>query len=94
MNCMKCKNEMNPQERFCSKCGTDSFVERVQTPAQGRTRDWDTHVKIVASLFFISALFTAIPALGMLLFPGMMMMGMPHMPFPFAGPFFATLHWR
>jgi len=81
---------MNPQERFCSKCGTDSFVERVQPSVHVRTRDWDTHVKIIGSLFIISALFLAIPAFGLLLFPGMMI-GMAHRPFPFAGPFFIAI---
>jgi hypothetical protein len=91
MNCMKCQNAMNPQERFCSKCGTDSSVERVETSGPDRSRDWDTHVKIVGSLFIISALFMAIPAVGLLLFPGMIMTGMAQRPFPFAGPFFTSI---
>jgi hypothetical protein len=66
-------------------------VERVETSVHGRSRDWDTHVKIVGSLFIISALFMAIPAFGLLLFPGMMMTGIAHRTFPFAGPFFAAL---
>jgi hypothetical protein len=82
---------MNPQERFCSKCGTDSLVERVQTSVQAGTRSLDAHVKILATLFIISALFLAIPALGLLLFPGMMMTGMVHRPFPFAGPVFTFI---
>jgi hypothetical protein len=74
---------MNPQERFCSNCGMDSFVVGA--------RDWDTHVKILGALFITSALFMAIPAFGLLVFPGMMTMGMAHRPFPFAGPFFTTI---
>jgi hypothetical protein len=88
---MKCKNEMNPQERFCSKCGTDSFVARVPTSVQTGTPSMDAHVKVLATLFIISALFLAIPALGLLLFPGMMMTGMVHRPFPFAGPVFTFI---
>jgi hypothetical protein len=81
---------MKSQERFCSKCGTDSFAERGQTSVRSRT-NWDTHVKVLATLFIISALFMAIPALGLLLFPGMMLTGMAHGPFPFAGPLFTTI---
>jgi O-antigen/teichoic acid export membrane protein len=81
---------MKSQERFCSKCGTDSFAERGQTSVQART-NWDTHVKVLATLFIVSALFMAIPALGLLLFPGMMLTGMAHRPFHFAGPFFTTI---
>lgn len=85
MICMHCQNEMNSQERFCSKCGTDSFAERIQPSFQPGTHNWDAHVKILAWIFIISALFMAIPALGLLLLPGMMM-GMAHTPFHFAGP--------
>jgi hypothetical protein len=91
MNCMKCNNPMNPQERFCSKCGTDSDVNRVQTPVQAGTTSWDAHIKIIAWICIVSALFMAIPALGLLLFPGMMMMGMAHAPFRFAGPLFTVI---
>jgi hypothetical protein len=88
---MKCNNPMNPQERFCSKCGTDSDVKRVQTPVPAGTTSWDAHTKIIAWIFIVSALFMAIPALGLLLFPGMMMMGMAHTPFRFAGPLFTVI---
>jgi hypothetical protein len=82
---------MNSQERFCSKCGTDSLVARVQGPVPAGTRSMDAHVKVLAALFIISAIFMAIPALGLLLFPGMMMSGMAHRPFPFAGPVFTFI---
>ena len=91
MNCMKCKSEMNPQERFCSRCGTDSLAEQAQASVYAETPNRDAHVKVLATLFIISAVFMAIPALGLLLFPGMMMTGMAHRPFPFAGPFFTTI---
>jgi hypothetical protein len=89
MNCRKCQNVMNSQERFCSRCGTDSLTERPSSSIQARSTNWDTHVKVLAWLFIISSLFFAIPAMSLLLFPGRMMTGMAHRPFPFAGPFFA-----
>jgi hypothetical protein len=88
---MKCQNKMNPQERFCSKCGTDSLVNRVQASAPSGSQNGDAHVKVLAWIFIVSALFMAIPALGLLLFPGMMMMGMAHTPFRFAGPLFSMI---
>jgi hypothetical protein len=91
MICMHCQNEMNPQERFCSKCGKDSFAERVQPSAQPGSHNWDAHVKVLAWIFIVSALFMAIPIFSLLLFPGMMRLGMVHRPFPFAGPVFATI---
>ena len=82
---------MHPQERFCSKCGTDSFAERPSTSAQVRPSNFDAHVKVLAWLFIISSIFMAIPAMGLLLFPGMMMTGMAHRPFPFAAPLFTGI---
>jgi hypothetical protein len=87
---MKCQNEMNPQERFCSRCGTDSLVQRVQPAPQAGTHNWDAHVKVLAWIFIVSAILMAIPALGLLLLPGMMM-GMAHPPFYFAGPLFGSI---
>jgi hypothetical protein len=86
---MKCQNEMNPQERFCSRCGTDSLVQRVQPAPQAGTHNWDAHVKVLAWIFIVSAILMAIPALSLLLIPRLMM-GMAHTPFYFAGPLFGS----
>ena len=91
MNCRKCQNVMNPQERFCSKCGTDSFTGQPSASVYARTSNWDAHVKVLGWIFIISSAFMAIPALGLFLFPGMMRMGMIPRPFPFAGPVFAGI---
>ena len=91
MNCRKCQNVMNPQERFCSKCGTDSFMEQPSALVHGRTSNWDAHVKVLGWILIISSLFMAIPALSLFLFPGMMRMGMIPRSFPFAGPVFTGI---
>jgi hypothetical protein len=82
---------MQLQERFCSRCGADSAA--VQTAASippaakpPAARNWDTHVKVLAWTFIVSAIFMAVPGLFLLLFPGIMMMGHMFHPFIFAGP--------
>jgi hypothetical protein len=91
MNCKKCQNEMNPQERYCSKCGADSFAERSSAAAHTLAPNWDAHVKVLGWIFIISSLFMAIPALSLLMFPGMMMRGWVPRPFPFAGLVFTGI---
>jgi hypothetical protein len=82
---------MNPQERFCSKCGADSFAERASASAHASGPNWDAHVKVLGWIFIISSIFMAIPALSLLLFPGMTMMGWAPRPFPFAGMVFTGI---
>jgi hypothetical protein len=87
---------MQPQERFCSKCGADSITDRAPAlppaaPKPPAMRDWDTHVKVLAWILIISAIFMAVPGLSLILFPGMMMAGhlfpAPHL----MGPLFLVI---
>ena len=87
MICVQCQNAMNPQERFCSKCGKEAVGQRVGPAVRNTTRNWDTHVTVLAWIFIVSAIFMAIPGLFMMLIPGMMM-GRAFRPFPPAGVFF------
>ena len=91
MICMHCQNEMKLQERFCSKCGKDSAETHPPTAHQAASRDWDMHVKVLAWIFIISAMFMAIPGLSLLLFPGLFTMRTAFHPFPLAGPFFLMI---
>jgi hypothetical protein len=87
MNCAQCQNAMEPQERFCSKCGRDSQPRVLRDVS----RDWDTHVKVLAWIFIVSASFITVPGLSLLFFPGMMAVGhaFPHL--PGAGSMFFTM---
>ena len=81
MHCTRCGNEMVQQERFCSKCGQDSTAVRIPPPvqAQARPRDWDTHVKVVAWIFIVGAVFAATPGM-VLLIARLNVNGMPVYP--------------
>jgi len=82
---------MEQRERFCSKCGKDSTADRARPSNSIRRTDWDTHVQVVAWIFIVSGVFIAIPGLFMLVFPGMLMIGMVPHPFPLAGPLFSMI---
>ena len=87
MICTNCQHEMNPQERFCSRCGIDSFANRGRPSDSSRTRNWETHVAVLGWIFIASSLFLAVPGLVLLLVPGLMMSRMDHNPSPFQAMF-------
>jgi hypothetical protein len=96
MNCAHCQNEMQPHERFCSKCGADSVAERApaSVPAASKppaARDWDTHVKVLAWILIISAIFMAVPGLSLMLFPGIIIAGHMFPATPLFGPLFLVI---
>jgi hypothetical protein len=91
MVCVHCQNEMRPQERFCSKCGKDSTGSGSPIVRHAESRDWEMHVKVLAWIFIISAILMAVPGLSLLVFPGILMMGLQFHPFYLAGPLFLVI---
>jgi len=82
MNCLHCQNAMNPQERFCSKCGYDSLANPNRPSYSPGIHNWDTHVQVLGWIFIVSAFLIAIGAMFLLLVPGLMMSGAANRPFP------------
>jgi hypothetical protein len=85
MVCSQCGNNMESQERYCSKCGTDSFSNRVGHAPQTAGTRWDIHVKVLAWIFIIGALIIAVPGTIAFVFFGAFHRVMPH-PMIFWGP--------
>jgi len=89
MVCSNCGNNMEPDERYCSKCGTDSQQVRVPVAPvqQSSGTNWDTHVKVIAWIFIITALFIVIPGTFLMAFMGTFShMMLPRGPLFFRGP--------
>lgn len=71
MICMNCQHEMNPQERFCSRCGKDSLAAAARPAGSPRVRNWDNHVTALGWIFIVSSIFTVIPGLFLMVLPGL-----------------------
>jgi len=86
MVCSQCGNELEPQARFCSRCGA-----AVPEPSPGpssrplpereggvRARDWETHIKVLAWLMIAG---------------GVLLVGLPGIGIMFAGHFLRFFVW-
>src|SRR5678815_2392749 len=62
MLCAQCGNTMESGERYCSKCGKDSYPIQASAVPRSAAPNWDTHVKVLAWIFIISAFFVVIPS--------------------------------
>ncbi len=89
MKCAQCQNEMTAQERFCSRCGRDSGLDRTQAiPPRVLETHWEVHVKVFAWILIGCAALMALPGFGLLFGQSFMMMAHPR---SFGRPFLALL---
>jgi len=91
MVCSQCGNNMEQQERFCSKCGKDSSaVQTAPRASQSSGARWEFHVKVLAWIFIVSAILIAIPGTIFFAFFGVFR-HIVHAPMSWASPLWAFM---